>query len=152
MPYKSCLVVHGNEFWLSLLKDRYRIFPHWNPIAFFHTETVSVQCVLQLPEVIASFFSRLSWPTAGGSPPSASGGNVLGNVPSYRGREVEASFVSNWSIMLYHSLMNLKTFCDSYNNLVITILFLCPNNDEPIKVWSLPGLKSYNSAYSVYFN
>lgn len=47
---------------------------------------------MKLPEFIASFFSRLSWPTAGASTPSASGGNVLGNMPPYRGRELEGNY------------------------------------------------------------
>ncbi|KAF9593756.1 hypothetical protein IFM89_024924 [Coptis chinensis] len=43
------------------------------------------------PGFVSSFFSRLSWPTLGGSSPPASGGNVIGNTPSYTGREVQAS-------------------------------------------------------------
>ncbi|KAF9593706.1 hypothetical protein IFM89_024644 [Coptis chinensis] len=43
---------------------------------------------------VSSLFSRLSWPTLGGSSPSASSGNVIGNVPSYTGREMEASTAS----------------------------------------------------------
>ncbi|KAF9593997.1 hypothetical protein IFM89_026698 [Coptis chinensis] len=47
--------------------------------------------VWTFPELVSSFFSRLSWPTLEDSSPSASGGNVIGNIPSYTGREVEAS-------------------------------------------------------------
>ncbi|KAF9593994.1 hypothetical protein IFM89_026695 [Coptis chinensis] len=46
---------------------------------------------IKFPEFVSSFFSRLCWPTLGGSSPSASGRNVIGNIPSYTGREVEAS-------------------------------------------------------------
>ncbi|KAF9595775.1 hypothetical protein IFM89_004177 [Coptis chinensis] len=49
---------------------------------------------IKFPEFVSSLFSRLSWPTLGGSSPSASSGNVIGNVPSYTGREVEASTAS----------------------------------------------------------
>ncbi|KAF9593759.1 hypothetical protein IFM89_024927 [Coptis chinensis] len=48
-------------------------------------------CRIKFPEFVSSFFSRLSWPTLGGSSPPASGGNVIGNTPSYTGHEVEAS-------------------------------------------------------------
>ncbi|PIA60093.1 hypothetical protein AQUCO_00400762v1 [Aquilegia coerulea] len=41
---------------------------------------------MKFPEFLTSFFSRLSWPTVGGSPPSASSGNVIGSIPSYRGK------------------------------------------------------------------
>ncbi|KAF9608304.1 hypothetical protein IFM89_008589 [Coptis chinensis] len=46
---------------------------------------------IKFPEFVSSFVSRLSWPTLGGSSPPASGGNVIGNIPSYTGHEVEAS-------------------------------------------------------------
>jgi hypothetical protein len=50
--------------------------------------------MLQFPEFVASFFSRLSWPSTG-SPPSAPTRNIVGNVPSYAGRRVEASVLLN---------------------------------------------------------
>ncbi|KAF9593754.1 hypothetical protein IFM89_024922 [Coptis chinensis] len=46
---------------------------------------------IKFPEFVSLFFSRLSWPTLGGSSPPASGGNVIENIPSYTGCEVEAS-------------------------------------------------------------
>ncbi|KAF5181543.1 Rhomboid-like protein [Thalictrum thalictroides] len=58
--------------------------------AFFRLNLFGIR-KMKFPEFITSFFSRLSWPTVGGSPPSASSGNVIGSIPSYRGREVEAS-------------------------------------------------------------
>ncbi|KAL5720251.1 Rhomboid-like protein 20 [Ranunculus cassubicifolius] len=47
---------------------------------------------IKFPEFIASFFSRLSWPTTGGSSPTPSTGNIIGNAPSFRGREVEGNY------------------------------------------------------------
>lgn len=43
----------------------------------------------QFPEFIASFFSRLSWPSVG-SPPAAPS---RGNLPSFAGRPVQASYL-----------------------------------------------------------
>ncbi|KAK9290501.1 hypothetical protein L1049_008671 [Liquidambar formosana] len=43
---------------------------------------------LKFPEFINSFFSRLSWPSTG-SPPVAPTRNVVRNLPSYAGRQVE---------------------------------------------------------------
>ncbi|KAF9595079.1 hypothetical protein IFM89_036968 [Coptis chinensis] len=51
-------------------------------------------------EFVSSFFSRMCWPTLGGSSPSASGRNVIGNIPSYTGREVEASSVNFWGALI----------------------------------------------------
>ncbi|KAF9594135.1 hypothetical protein IFM89_028389 [Coptis chinensis] len=51
-------------------------------------------CMIKFPEFVSSLFSRLSWPTLGGSSPSASSGNVIGNVAAYTGREMEASTAS----------------------------------------------------------
>lgn len=45
----------------------------------------------QFPEFIASFFSRLSWPSSGSSSPPAPARTTLGNIPPYAGRQVEAS-------------------------------------------------------------
>ncbi|KAF9608306.1 hypothetical protein IFM89_008591 [Coptis chinensis] len=49
---------------------------------------------IKFPEFVSLFFSRLSWPTLGGSSPPASGGNVIENIPSYTGCEVEARKLS----------------------------------------------------------
>ncbi|KAG6769102.1 hypothetical protein POTOM_024718 [Populus tomentosa] len=46
----------------------------------------------KFPEFIASFFSRLSWPSTG-SPRGATSRNVTGSAPSYAGRHVQASFL-----------------------------------------------------------
>ncbi|XP_043719859.1 rhomboid-like protein 20 [Telopea speciosissima] len=48
----------------------------------------------KFPECVASFFSRLQWPFAGGSSPTASSGNIIGNMPSYAGRPVEGNYPS----------------------------------------------------------
>ena len=61
-------------------------------------------CILQFPEFVTSFFSRLSWPTTG-SPPSAPTRNIVGNVPSYAGRQVEASVFLNAFIQIFHCLL-----------------------------------------------
>lgn len=44
---------------------------------------------IKFPEFVASFFSRLSWPSLGGSSSTVSGSNTIGNVPSYPGRQLE---------------------------------------------------------------
>ncbi|KAI3993984.1 hypothetical protein MKX01_002997 [Papaver californicum] len=44
---------------------------------------------IKFPAFIASFFSRLSFPSPGIAPPTTSGRNVIGNVPSFTGREVQ---------------------------------------------------------------
>ncbi|KAJ0099326.1 hypothetical protein Patl1_21158 [Pistacia atlantica] len=51
---------------------------------FFHIRKA------KFPEFVASFFSRLSWPSVGSSS-AAPSRNVVGSVPSYTGRQVEAS-------------------------------------------------------------
>ncbi|XP_050245250.1 rhomboid-like protein 20 [Quercus robur] len=48
----------------------------------------------KFPEFVTSFFSRLSWPTTG-NPPSAPTRNIVGNVPSYAGRQVERNYPSS---------------------------------------------------------
>ncbi|CAK9184061.1 unnamed protein product [Ilex paraguariensis] len=50
--------------------------------------------IFQFPEFIASFFARLSLPSMG-STPAAPSRNVLGNVPSYAGRQMEASLLAD---------------------------------------------------------
>ncbi|KAL7165844.1 hypothetical protein ACSBR2_036668 [Camellia fascicularis] len=47
---------------------------------------------LKLPDFIASFFLRFSWPSVGSTPPAAPSRNVLGNIPSYTARQVEANY------------------------------------------------------------
>ncbi|PKI50834.1 rhomboid-like protein 20 [Punica granatum] len=47
----------------------------------------------KIPEFIASFFARLSWPSTG--PPSAPSRNVLGSMPTYGGRPVERHYPSS---------------------------------------------------------
>ncbi|KAA8517287.1 hypothetical protein F0562_017580 [Nyssa sinensis] len=51
----------------------------------------------KFPQFIASFFSRLSWPSTGSTPPTAPSRNVLGNVPSYTGRQVEGNYLAPMS-------------------------------------------------------
>ena len=51
--------------------------------------------ILQFPEFVASFFSRLSWPSVG-NPPAAPTRNVVGNAPLYTGHQVEASIFLNY--------------------------------------------------------
>ncbi|OVA02001.1 Ubiquitin-associated domain/translation elongation factor EF-Ts [Macleaya cordata] len=43
------------------------------------------------PGFVASFFSRLSWASTGGSSPTVSNRNVIGSVPSFGGREVQGN-------------------------------------------------------------
>ncbi|XP_026417939.1 rhomboid-like protein 20 [Papaver somniferum] len=44
---------------------------------------------IKFPAFIASFFSRLSLPSPGTTPPTTSSRNVIGNIPSFTGREVQ---------------------------------------------------------------
>ncbi|XP_058107437.1 rhomboid-like protein 20 [Magnolia sinica] len=50
---------------------------------------------IKFPEFVTSFFSRLSWPFSGGSSPSTSTGNIVGNVHPYPGRQVERNYPSS---------------------------------------------------------
>lgn len=43
---------------------------------------------IKFPEFVTSFFSRLSWPAFRGLP-SSSSGNMIGNLPSYPGHQLE---------------------------------------------------------------
>ncbi|XP_059668303.1 rhomboid-like protein 20 [Cornus florida] len=52
---------------------------------------------MKFPDVIASFFLRLCWPSMGNTPPSATSRSVLGNVPSYAGRQVERNYAAPMS-------------------------------------------------------
>ncbi|KAK1279975.1 hypothetical protein QJS04_geneDACA015015 [Acorus gramineus] len=47
---------------------------------------------MKFPDFIATFFSRLPWPSTGGSSPSSSSGNSVGHVPSYTGRQLEGNY------------------------------------------------------------
>ncbi|XP_059646068.1 rhomboid-like protein 20 isoform X1 [Cornus florida] len=47
---------------------------------------------MKFPEFITSYFSRLSWPSTGSTSPAAQSRNVLRNVPSYPGRQVEGNY------------------------------------------------------------
>ncbi|KAA8517940.1 hypothetical protein F0562_015414 [Nyssa sinensis] len=47
---------------------------------------------MKLPEFIASFFYRLSWPSVGSTSPAAPSRNVLGNMPSHTSRQVEGNY------------------------------------------------------------
>ncbi|RVX04979.1 Rhomboid-like protein 20 [Vitis vinifera] len=51
--------------------------------------------ILQFPEFISSFFSRLSSPATGSSSTAAPSRNILGNAPSYAGRQVEGNYPSS---------------------------------------------------------
>ncbi|KAL4203357.1 hypothetical protein AMTRI_Chr01g103570 [Amborella trichopoda] len=61
---------------------RFRIFGiHFSDKSFIYLAG------LQFPEFVASFFSRLSWPSS-----SALTGNPTGNVPSHTGRQIERNY------------------------------------------------------------
>ena len=47
---------------------------------------------LQFPEMISSFFSRILLPSMGSPRAPSSARNVVGNLPSYPARQMEASF------------------------------------------------------------
>ncbi|KAI3444320.1 hypothetical protein Pfo_000985 [Paulownia fortunei] len=47
---------------------------------------------MKFPEFIASFFSRLSWPSMGNTSPTGSSRNVLGSAPPYAGRQMEGNY------------------------------------------------------------
>ncbi|GAB4851762.1 Rhomboid-like protein 20 [Ancistrocladus abbreviatus] len=47
---------------------------------------------IKFPEFIGSFFSRFSLPSIGSTSSSAATRNVLGNIPSYAGRQVERNY------------------------------------------------------------
>ncbi|KAJ4978637.1 hypothetical protein NE237_009417 [Protea cynaroides] len=49
---------------------------------------------VKFPKIVASFFSRLQWPSSGGSSSTASGVNTARNMPSYTGRPVEGNYPS----------------------------------------------------------
>lgn len=65
----------------------------------------------QFPDFIASFFSRLSWPSMGSTAPAAPSRNVPRNIPSYTARQVEASIYSfglyyGWFSVLKKKMQN----------------------------------------------
>lgn len=47
---------------------------------------------MKFPEFIAAFFSRLPWPSLGGTSPAAPSRNVQRNAPSYVARQVEGNY------------------------------------------------------------
>ncbi|KAK4412837.1 Rhomboid-like protein 20 [Sesamum alatum] len=56
---------------------------------------------MKFPEFIASFFSRLSWPSMGSTSPTGSSRNVLGNAPPYAVRQMEGNYpAGNYSAPL----------------------------------------------------
>ncbi|EYU18615.1 hypothetical protein ABFS82_10G153000 [Erythranthe guttata] len=55
---------------------------------------------VKFPEVIASFFSRLSWPSTGTTSPTRSSRNVLGSAPTYASRRAEANAPALLSTLL----------------------------------------------------
>ncbi|KAG2683624.1 hypothetical protein I3760_10G040200 [Carya illinoinensis] len=48
----------------------------------------------KFPEIVTSLLSRISWPTMGRSP-SAAPRNIVGNMPSYAGRQAERNYPSS---------------------------------------------------------
>ncbi|KAL2534956.1 Ubiquitin-associated (UBA) protein [Abeliophyllum distichum] len=57
----------------------------------YHSNVFNIRR-LKFPNFIASFFSRLSWPSMGSPSPTGQGRNVVGNAPSYAGRQVEGNY------------------------------------------------------------
>ncbi|KAM7524421.1 hypothetical protein LguiA_014323 [Lonicera macranthoides] len=55
---------------------------------------LNIFCIrrMKFPEFIASFFSRLSWPSIRSSSPSAPSRNILGNVRPYAVHQVEGNY------------------------------------------------------------
>lgn len=47
--------------------------------------------ILQFPDIAASSFSRLHWPSSTTLSHTSSTGNNTGNIPVYAGRQMEAS-------------------------------------------------------------
>ncbi|KAF9593988.1 hypothetical protein IFM89_026689 [Coptis chinensis] len=91
---KSFVYLAGLQFLFSLRKRS--ILPDICGVfaSLLYRSNIFGICHIKFPEFVSSFFSRLCWPTLGGSSPSASDRNVIGNIPSYTGREVEASSIS----------------------------------------------------------
>ena len=77
--------------WLTLLEPSRLIF--CDIIKVMHDCENYVSC-FQFPDFIASFFSRLSWPSRGSTVSAAPSRNVPRNIPSHTGRRVEASIFS----------------------------------------------------------
>ncbi|KAL2226052.1 rhomboid-like protein 20 [Sesamum indicum] len=55
---------------------------------------------IKFPEFIASFFSRLSWPSMGSTSPTGSSRNLLGNAPPYAVRQMEGNYPAPLSSMM----------------------------------------------------
>ncbi|KAK6149036.1 hypothetical protein DH2020_016561 [Rehmannia glutinosa] len=49
---------------------------------------------MKFPEFIASFFSRLTWPSVGSTSPTGSSRNVLGSTPPYAGRQTATNYTA----------------------------------------------------------
>ncbi|KAL0359631.1 UNVERIFIED_CONTAM: Rhomboid-like protein 20 [Sesamum angustifolium] len=55
---------------------------------------------IKFPEFIASFFSRLSWPSMGSTSSTGSSRNLLGNAPPYAVRQMEGNYPAPLSSMM----------------------------------------------------
>ncbi|KAL0453223.1 UNVERIFIED_CONTAM: Rhomboid-like protein 20 [Sesamum latifolium] len=55
---------------------------------------------IKFPEFIASFFSRLSWPSRGSTSPTGSSRNLLGNAPPYAGNYPAGNYPATLSSMM----------------------------------------------------
>ncbi|XP_010922074.1 rhomboid-like protein 20 [Elaeis guineensis] len=49
---------------------------------------------MKFPDIVTSFFSRLSWPSSSSSSQTLSSGNSIGNIPSYPSRHMEGNYPS----------------------------------------------------------
>ncbi|KAB2608416.1 ubiquitin-associated domain-containing protein 2-like [Pyrus ussuriensis x Pyrus communis] len=61
--------------------------------SLYHLNVFSIRKA-KFPEVIASFFSRISWPSMR-TPPAAPSRNVVGNAPPFTARQVERNYPSS---------------------------------------------------------
>nr|XP_028948534.1 rhomboid-like protein 20 [Malus domestica] len=61
--------------------------------SLYHLNVFSIRKA-KFPEVIASFFSRISWPSMG-TPPAAPSRNIVGNAPPFTARQVERNYPSS---------------------------------------------------------
>ena len=81
------------------------LFLLWGKIFLLHMTTEYLY-IVQFPDIVTSFFSRLSWPSSSSSSQTLSSGNSIGNIPSYPSRHMEASF-SGTSLYLYRICWNV---------------------------------------------
>ncbi|CAA7393017.1 unnamed protein product [Spirodela intermedia] len=49
---------------------------------------------IKFPEIVASFFSRLTWASPGGSPHPSSSRSIVGSIPPHSGRRAEINYPS----------------------------------------------------------